>query len=123
MDKNAVNWFEVPAIDLSRAKTFYGSLLNIELQDMNMPNIEMAAFPMVQGGEYATGALIKSENYKPSTEGTMVYFACDDVDEQLGKVEGIGGKVVMPKTSIGEHGFVARIIDSEGNMVALHSPK
>ncbi len=123
MDKNMVNWFEIPVVDLARAKKFYSSLLNVELQDMQMPNMEMASFPMVQGGEYATGALVKSENYKPSTEGTIVYFFCEDVDHQLNKLDDLGGKAVLPKTSIGEHGFIARFIDSEGNMVALHSLK
>jgi predicted enzyme related to lactoylglutathione lyase len=29
--------------------------------------------------------------------------------------------VVMPRTSIGEHGFIARFVDTEGNAVAIHS--
>lgn len=123
MKKNAVNWFELPAVDLPRAKKFYGELLKVELMDMQMPGMEMAAFPMIQGGEYSTGALVKSENHKPSTEGTTIFFACDDITDQLGKVQDLGGQVIVPKTSIGEHGFIAQIIDTEGNRVALHSEK
>lgn len=123
MKKNVVNWFEIPVADMPRAKKFYKSLLNVELQDLPMPGMQLSSFPMVQGGEYATGALAQSENHVPSANGTTVFFACEDVSDQLGRVESLGGKVVVPKTSIGEHGFIAHIMDSEGNKVALHSPE
>jgi uncharacterized protein len=41
----------------------------------------------------------------------------------LGRVENNGGKITMPKTSIGENGFMAHFIDPEGNRIALHSMK
>lgn len=121
MERNVVNWFEIPVKDLERAKMFYHQLLGKELMDLDMPNSEMAAFPMVQGGEHSTGALVKSEGYEPSQTGIVVYFHCDDVNAPLEKVESLGGKVLIPKTSIGENGFIAHIIDTEGNRVALHS--
>jgi len=123
MSKNPVNWFEIPVLDYDRAKQFYSKLLGMELSDLPMPGSQMAAFPMAQGDENATGALVKADNYQPSVSGTVVYFSCDDVDIPLKKVEELGGKVLIPKTSIGEHGFFGHIIDSEGNRVALHSNK
>ncbi len=35
-------------------------------------------------------------------------------------VNGNGGKTLMPRTSIGDHGFIAHFEDTEGNRVALH---
>jgi len=122
-NRNPVNWFEIPVTDLGRAKKFYGDLLGHKLEDMQMPGSEMATFPMVQGGEFTTGALVKSEYNQPSMSGSVVYFQCEDVDNQIAKVESLGGKVLMPKTSIGEWGFIAHIADTEGNKVALHSNK
>lgn len=121
MDKNVVNWFEIPVSDLSRAKDFYKNVIGTEAQDMQMPGMEMAAFPWVQGGVNTTGALVKSAFGKPSTEGSMVYFECADCADALGKVEANGGKVAMPKTSIGEFGFIGHIIDTEGNKIGVHS--
>jgi hypothetical protein len=123
MEKNVVNWFEIPVNDIARAKRFYKQLLGKDFQDLDMPNTEMSSFPTVEGGEYATGALVKSEGYEPSQKGIVVYFHCDDVNGPLEKVESLGGKVLIPKLSIGENGFIAHIIDSEGNRVALHSVK
>ena len=88
-----------------------------------MPGMQLASFPMIQGGEYATGALAQSENHTPAASGTTVFFACDDVNDQLDRVENLGGQVVVPKTSIGEYGFISHVMDSEGNKIALHSPK
>ena len=36
----------------------------------------------------------------------------DDLQVTLGRVEEAGGKMVMPKTDIGEHGFMAQFFDS-----------
>jgi len=61
--------------------------------------------------------------YKPSTEGTLVYFTAHsgDLSIELSRVEDAGGKVLQPKTQISpEPGFMALFIDSEGNRIALH---
>ena len=34
-----------------------------------------------------------------------------------------GGAVVLPKTDIGVHGFIATVRDTEGNVVGLHSER
>lgn len=123
MNKNAVNWFEIPVNEMSRAKKFYETVFSLELSMLPMPDVEMAAFPMNEGGEHSTGALIKCEGYVPSKLGTMVYFTCDDVQINLDIAVKAGGKVLNPKTAIGEHGFIAHIEDSEGNRIGLHSIK
>ena len=84
-----------------------------------MPGFTMAMFPAEDG---VGGALLHGEGYNPSTEGTILYLnGGDNLSTVLDKVEGAGGKIAMPKTDIGENGFVAYFIDSEGNRVGLHS--
>jgi predicted enzyme related to lactoylglutathione lyase len=39
------------------------------------------------------------------------------------RIEIAGGKIVRPKISIGDFGFVSMFIDSEGNTIGLHSRK
>jgi predicted enzyme related to lactoylglutathione lyase len=68
--------------------------------------------------------LVKYEDqYKPnSSEGTLLYFTCRDVNEELSRVEAAGGKIIMGRTEIGDnHGFMAQILDTEGNLIALHA--
>jgi predicted enzyme related to lactoylglutathione lyase len=118
---NPVNWFEIPAADLERAKSFYEAVLDVELELNEMGPLKMAWFPMVQDGDGATGTLVENENYTPSYEGSLVYFSVEDIEDVLVRIEANGGKVLNGKTSIGEYGYVAHFEDSEGNRVALHA--
>jgi len=118
---NVVNWFELPATDLARAKTFYEAVFGIPLMHMDMGPSSMEMFPSEPGGPNAGGALVKSEGYEPCATGPTVYFFAEDIEATLAKVTAAGGSVMVPKMSIGEHGFIAHFADSEGNRVALHS--
>ena len=117
---NALNWFEIPVSDIERAKKFYNVIFEIDLIPMEAGDgFPMGMFPAEDG---VSGAIIQGEGYTPSTEGSLVYLnGGDDLNIVLGRIEAAGGQVVMPKTDIGENGFVAYFIDTEGNRVALHS--
>jgi len=120
---NALNWFEIPVTDLARAKEFYGRVLQADLREESMSGREMAILPYENGG--VGGALIKGEHLAPSTEGTIVYLnAGDDLAGALSRVEDAGGKVVMGATHLSDQiGSIAMFLDSEGNRMALHSPR
>ena len=117
---NPVNWFEIPVNDLARAKSFYESILGMELTESEMGPNKMAWFPMEKDAAGAAGTLIQGDGYTPSQEGTLVYLHVDNIEVTLGKMDDIGGKPLMPKMNIGQHGFIAHFEDSEGNRVALH---
>jgi uncharacterized protein len=123
---NVVSWFEIPVSDMPRARTFYSKVLGHTLSELPspIPGMEMAAFPYEQNAVHASGALVKGEGRKPRADSVLVYFQCrEDLAEELGRVEASGGKILTPKTSIGPWGFIAHILDSEGNRVGLASPK
>lgn len=117
---NAINWFELPSTNFSRAIDFYSKLLDVELQASKYGEADMAFFPAEDKG--VGGCVIQQEGRKPSAEGSLVYLnGGDDLSAMLARVEPAGGQVVMPKTNIGENGFIAMFNDTEGNRVALHS--
>ncbi|WP_109829842.1 VOC family protein [Reichenbachiella versicolor] len=120
---NAINWFEIPVIDFERAKTFYETVLGAKMMPFDMGGMKSAFFPAdLENG--IGGCILKSEGFEPSTTGTLVYLnGGDDLQIPLSRVEEAGGKVTLAKTDIGENGFMAKFIDSEGNQVALHSMK
>jgi predicted enzyme related to lactoylglutathione lyase len=120
---HAINWFEIPAKNLARAKAFYEAVLGIEMITP-FPDMKYAMFPAdMQNGEIG-GGLLEEEGYEPSQQGALIYLnGGEDLDIPLGKVEAAGGKIIMPKTSIGPNGFMGRFIDTEGNRVAFHSMK
>ena len=122
---NVINWFEIPASNFDRACNFYGEVLAGTVQKMPVnpeAPIEMGFLPGYEPGNGVGGAVVKGDGYVPTQSGSVVYLnGGDDLSAPLARIEGAGGKVVMPKTAIGENGYIARFIDTEGNMVALHS--
>ncbi|HEY2722663.1 MAG TPA: VOC family protein [Chitinophagaceae bacterium] len=123
--KNAISWFEIPANDLDRAQKFYETIFEIQMIPLETFHIKMRLFPVEDMMTGIGGALCKGEEfYKPSlTDGPLVYLnANPDVQNVLDKIEGAGGKIIVPKTQISpEYGHMAIFEDTEGNRVALHS--
>jgi len=122
--KHAINWFEIPATDIQRAKTFYEAIFDIKLASMDLgPNHKMEVFPGDQ--ESISGAIaFHPEWYNPSdSHGPLVYLnANPDLQIVQDRIEATGGTVTIPKRQISpDHGYMAVFIDSEGNRMALHS--
>lgn len=122
--KNAISWFEIPASDLGRATKFYETIFGVTLNPLDLPNIKMRMFPL-EDMMGVGGAVVDSGGFhKPSlTDGPLIYLNGNpDVQNILSKVEQAGGKIMVPKTEISpEYGYMAVIIDTEGNRIGLHS--
>ncbi len=122
--ENSLNWFEISVKDIVRAKKFYEKIFGIKMPQMEMMGMQMAFFPGEPSSGKANGGLCQSKMHKPSKSGAKIYLnANPDLNTVLKKVEKAGGEIAMPKTSIGENGFMAFFIDTEGNAVGLHSNK
>ncbi len=122
--KNAISWFEIPATNYERAKKFYATMLGVEITDMHMPDVKYGMFPYDNDNNGVGGGIVEMQGATPSAEGVTIYLnGGDDLSAPLARVEAAGGKIIMPKTDIGENGFMAQLIDTEGNRVALHSWK
>ncbi|WP_276132189.1 VOC family protein [Polluticoccus soli] len=122
--KNAISWFEIPATDLDRAQKFYETIFGIKMISADFPNLRMRMFP-IEDPMGVGGALCDSEGFHtPSaTDGPLIYLnANPDVQLVLDKVEAAGGSIMVHKTEISpEYGYMAVILDTEGNRIALHS--
>ena len=122
---HAISWFEIPATDLERAQQFYESIFGVSLIPMDMPNIKMRMFPIDDPMTGIGGALVDSGDFHiPSaTEGPLIYLNGNpDVQLVLDKVTSAGGAITVPKTEISpEYGYMAVIVDTEGNRIGLHS--
>lgn len=117
-----VSIFEIPATDISRAIDFYQNILEMEIERMDFPGMEMGLMPYEN--QMVTGVIMKGEGYQPSAEGVLLYLnGGDDLQSILDKVMANGGEIVVPKTPhADESGFFAIFLDSEGNRMGLHSP-
>lgn len=118
---NPVGWFEIYVDDMNRAKAFYEAVFNVQLSKLDSPEVEMWAFSMNPDAPGATGSLIKMPGYPIEGNSVLVYFSCADCKVEAERAAARGGKIHKQKTSIGEHGYIALIVDTEGNMIGLHS--
>lgn len=127
MANNPVVWFEIYVQDMDRAKAFYESVLSVRLVPLTSPEteekmeMEMWAFPMDENGAGASGSLVKMEGCTSGGNSTLIYFSCADCAVEASRAATRGGSIFKEKFSIGQYGFIALVIDTEGNMIGLHS--
>jgi predicted enzyme related to lactoylglutathione lyase len=122
---NAITWFEIPVTDFERAKKFYSTIYDFDMPEAQVGPVRMGFLLYEQQPQRVGGAICFGQGYTPSSQGTLPYLnGGSDLNIVLDRIEKAGGKVVIPKTFIApEHGYFARFIDTEGNLVALHSRK
>lgn len=99
-------------------------MLDIPVSVQEFGGTLMGFFPYE--GYSNAGALVQHPDQAAVRTGnTMVYFNCsEDPLPTLGRVENAGGKVLMPKSEIGENmGFFACFTRHRGNRVGLYSDK
>jgi uncharacterized protein len=125
MDK--VVHFEIPADDAARAKEFYRTAFEWELNDQDMgggniytslittPIDEKTQIPTEPGA--INGGLFQRSPETPTTP--VITIGVDGIDDTLKKVEAGGGTVVQPRTAIEGLGAFAYFKDTEGNVVGL----
>ena len=124
MDK--VVHFEIPVDDAARAKEFYRSAFEWQLDDMDMgdgnvyttitttPIDEQSRLPLEPGA--INGGLFQRTSDTPTP---VITIGVDGIDDALKKVEAGGGIIVQPRTEIPDMGAFAYFKDTEGNVVGL----
>ena len=122
---NLVRWFEIYVQDMPRARRFYENVFLTQLSRTEatakdgMEYWSFASMAMDQPG--CSGALVKMDGVPSGGMGSLVYFACNDCAVEAKRAQEFGGRIKDPKMSIGPHGFIALVYDTEGNLIGLHS--
>jgi predicted enzyme related to lactoylglutathione lyase len=119
-----VIWVEIPVRDIERAKRFYEAVFEIQASEVRDFGVRRTCTLYYDETSGKPGiSLNQTANFEPGDRGFYVYLnAGDELSGALSRVEAAGGKVLSDKTSMGEDGNYAAILDSEGNQLALYSP-
>lgn len=122
--RNQVVWFDIPVTDVDRSIRFYSAVLGAPAQKQEFQGMTFGLLPNEEGGNggcLTPGCPTENDN-RPSAQGPLLYFNCQGrLDEAIAAVEPNGGKVLQPRHQIGPYGYLAVVLDSEGNRIALHS--
>ena len=70
--KSYISIFEIPANEISRAIEFYQTILDIKIEKMEMPEMQMGILPYDE--QMVNGVIIQAEGYKPSADGVTIYL-------------------------------------------------
>jgi uncharacterized protein len=122
MDK--VVHFEIPIKNYDRAKKFYTELFDWQINEWPGSKFKYGmstTTPTDKNGPQEPGA-INGALMEPTEifeHMTMITIAVSSIEKYLTKITKAGGKTLMPKSKVGDMGFMARFSDSEGNVVGL----
>jgi uncharacterized protein len=108
-------WFEIPADNVDRARTFYSKLFGWKINPIpTMPDYQH----IDTGGPDASpdGGLMTRRH---PGQAITSYVSVASVAKSAATVEKLGGKVCVPKSAVPQMGYFAICQDPEGNTFAL----
>ena len=110
---------ELMSTDVSKSKSFYGSLFDWDLEDVRMPEM---IYTMIKVGEGTAGGMLK--NPMPGASSSwLAYVLVDDVRAFTAKAKSLGAKVMKDVTEVPDMGWFSIITDPTGAMLALWEAK
>ena len=123
MDK--VIFFEIPADDLARARKFYGTVFDWKMNEI--PQMHYTQVGTVEADRLGVrgtpkepgainGGMVERGD---SVKSPVIYINVKNIDEAATTIEKNGGKIIQPRTPVGNFGFAAYFRDTEGNVVGL----
>ena len=123
--KNPITYFEIPADDIERAKKFYEKIFDWEIEKYEKNETYYFVTTTEVGDDDWTpkepgainGGIVKRDS---PDEHLVDYITVDSIDDTVKKIEKNGGKIVTPKTKMGEWGWWATFKDTEGNVFGLY---
>lgn len=121
MSANPVKWFEIYVQDMNRAKAFYEAVFDTKLVELPNPDMQMYGFDGDPNTYGCPGALVHMDGVPSGGNSVTIYFGCNDCAVEAARAAKSGGSIFKEKFSIGEHGFIALVTDTEGNLIGLHS--
>ena len=114
---NAVGWFEIGTDDPKAVHDFYTDMFGWDFVDSSMAGYRMvttAGTDSLPGGVMDTGG--QTSNY------ATFYVVVDDVAAACAKAEQIGGKTLVPPTTVSGGLVFAQLVDPSGNRIGVLTP-
>jgi hypothetical protein len=120
-----VIFFEIPADNLARARAFYSTVFDWKMNEI--PQMHYTQVGTVEADSLGVrgkpkepgainGGMLQRHD---SVKYPVIYISVKNIDEAAATIEKNGGKIIQPRTPVGNFGFAAYFKDTEGNVVGL----
>lgn len=111
---------ELNTTDLAKAKSFYGSLFDWKLQDVDMG--AMGTYTTIGVGHGTGGGMMKHP-MAGAPSMWLSYVEVDDIAAATAKAKSLGATVVRDVTPVAEMGWLSIILDPTGAALGLWKTK
>jgi predicted enzyme related to lactoylglutathione lyase len=111
---NPVTHFEIIGKDAKKLQSFYAQLFGWKVDANNPMDYGMVE---AQDGKGAGGGISAAPDGQASY--VTVYVEVDDPQAYLDKAVSLGGKVIMPVTTIPDTVTLAQFADPEGHLIGI----
>ena len=109
--------FDIPAENIKRAKNFYEKLFDWKIEPVPGP---MEYYNITTKDEKGKEGIAGGIGQRELSEQKITNFiGVSSINEYIKKIENLGGKILMPKTTIPGFGYLATFIDTEGNTLGI----
>jgi len=120
-----VIFFEIPVDNLARARRFYRTVFDWKMNEI--PEMHYTQVGTVEADTLGVRGTPKEPGAinggmlerRDSVKSPVIYISVKNIDEAAATIEQSGGKVIQPRTPVGNFGFAAYFRDTEGNVVGL----
>jgi hypothetical protein len=107
---------EIPVSDFAKAQKFYGDVFGWTFE--YYPEMKYMLF---NTGTPPAGGMMIPVPGQPG--GVLNHLGVKSVDESILAIQKAGGKILMPKTAVGDIGWFAVFSDPDGNVLAIFEQK
>ena len=109
--------FDVPTENIIRAKKFYEELFGWKIEPVPGP---MEYYEITTKDENGKEGVAGGMGKRGQPDQKIVnYIGVKSIDKYIEKAKSLGGKIIMPKTTIPGFGYLSTFIDTEGNTIGL----
>ena len=125
MKLDRVIFFEIPAESPKRAREFYQMTFGWKMNEI--PEMHYTQIGTVEADRLGVRGIPKERGAinggmverRDPVNNPIIYIRVDDIDQAAVSIEKNGGKVIKPKSPVGNFGFAAYFKDTEGNILGL----
>jgi uncharacterized protein len=117
---NPFTHVELGTTDIAKAKSFYQSLFDWQLQDVDMGG--GMTYTMIGVGEGTGGGMMK-QMMPGAPSAWLAYVQVDDLAAATAKAKSLGATVLRDVTEVMDAGSLSIIVDPTGAVLGLWQPK
>jgi uncharacterized protein len=114
MGATVVHW-EINANDSKSLREFYSNLFGWKVDANNPMNYGLVS----AAGKKGIGGGIGQKDPSMPAPNVTFYVAVDDLNSYMSKAEGLGGRIVVPRTEVPNMVTFGLFADPEGNTIGI----